>query len=191
MCTHIFRVLVILKITIDNFLSTIRMGYLLFWDDRRSLAIFADVSGQHVVPFSRVEQALEDANQYIVPKLRKQLPTYSAQHQRRTKTWSTPRRKSRSPLHLTDLCNGEEVFQLGDGMWNFKYNLAQLTLTVYNHVLFAAPESCLCTSTFRAATRLAGADRRAAPFVQTTALKKWSLRNKTGFQRDGEFLCKR
>ena len=57
-------------------------------------------------------------------------------------------------------------------------------------MLFAAPESCLCTSTFRAAPRLAGTDRRAAPLVQTTALKKWSLRNKTGFQRDGEFLSK-
>jgi hypothetical protein len=29
------------------------------------LAIFADVSGQHVFPFSRVEQALEDANNIL------------------------------------------------------------------------------------------------------------------------------
>ena len=121
--THIFHVLLILKIISDNFISIVRMGYSLFWDSRRSLVIFVNVSGQHVVPFSRVKQTLEDGIDILSRNVDKQLPTYAAQHQKRAKTCTTPRRKPRSSRHLTDLCNGEEVFQLGDGMWNFKSNL--------------------------------------------------------------------
>jgi hypothetical protein len=122
-CTHAFQVLLILKTISDNFLSIIRMGYSLFWVSRHSLAIFADVSGQHVVPFSKVKQTLEDEIDILYRNVDKQLPTYAAQHQKRAKTWTKPRRKPRSSRHLTDLCNGEEVFQLGDGILNFKYNL--------------------------------------------------------------------